>query len=277
MDGAIEFLLKAIAEQLSLTTNHKNSLLQNLENYLPEIYQYSITIMDIVIKPIAYSLLGFLLLIEFQQIAHHLYGKQSEFGGLDLFLPLFIKVGLTLLVLRNLMIFLNTIMEIGITISQGISRIEIRESPRPTLNVGTIMEEIYDFGFFEKLTLLLILLIPLIFSIIVGVLAKVIIFLRFLEMYVYLSISPLPIVALLNTEVGHFGKNFLRMFGAASLQGVLLFIVLSIYPLLIGTAFSMEENHGMMAIIGAIVGNCLSLSLCLVYTMKWSKTILVYV
>lgn len=65
MDGAIEFLLQTIAEQLSLSTNHKNSLLQNLEHYLPEIYHYSVTIMESVIKPIAYSLLGFLLLIEF--------------------------------------------------------------------------------------------------------------------------------------------------------------------------------------------------------------------
>lgn len=58
------------------------------------------------------------------------------------------------------------------------------------------------------MVLLMILLVPLILSIIVSVLAQVLIFLRFLEMYLYLSISPLPIVALVNTEIGHVGKNF---------------------------------------------------------------------
>ncbi|MGG5339838.1 hypothetical protein IGJ48_002541 [Enterococcus pernyi] len=275
MDGAIEFLLQTIAEQLSLSTNHKNSLLQNLEHYLPEIYRYSVTIMESVVKPIAYSLLGFLLLIEFQQLAHRLYGKQSEFGGLDLFLPLFIKIGLTVLLLRHLMVFLNAIMDVGIFVSQGINQLEIRGVTDQTMDIFNVMEQIDQLGFFEKMVLLMILLVPLILSIIVSVLAQVLIFLRFLEMYLYLSISPLPIVALVNTEIGHVGKNFLKLFGAASLQGVLLFIVLNIYPLLVSTIFSFDETQGMIAVISAIVGNCLALSMCLFYTMKWLKAIIV--
>lgn len=69
LDGAIKFLLQTIADQLNFSNDPKNMLLQNLETYLPDIYQYSELIMNGVIKPIAYSVLGFLLLLEFQQMA----------------------------------------------------------------------------------------------------------------------------------------------------------------------------------------------------------------
>ncbi|MDY4307535.1 hypothetical protein SNF32_10045 [Enterococcus mundtii] len=39
--------------------------------------------------------------------------------------------------------------------------------------------------------------------------------------------------------------------------------------------FSFDETQGMIAVISAIVGNCLALSMCLFYTMKWSKAIIV--
>lgn len=59
MNDALEFLLKSIAEQLSLSSGDKGVLLQNLDQYLPELYKYSVSIMDIVVKPIGYTLLGF--------------------------------------------------------------------------------------------------------------------------------------------------------------------------------------------------------------------------
>ena len=49
-------------------------------------------------------------------------------------------------------------------------------------------------------------------------------------MYLYLSISPLPIVALVNTEIRACRKEFLKLFGAASLQGVLLFYRVEYLP-----------------------------------------------
>lgn len=79
LDGAIKFLLQTIADQLNFSNDPKNMLLQNLETYLPDIYQYSELIMNGVIKPIAYSVLGFLLLLEFQQMAQKNLWKLFRF------------------------------------------------------------------------------------------------------------------------------------------------------------------------------------------------------
>lgn len=208
LDGAIKFLLQTIADQLNFSNDPKNMLLQNLETYLPDIYQYSELIMNGVIKPIAYSVLGFLLLLEFQQMAQKIYGNYSGFGGMELFLPLFLKLGVSLLIMRHLTIFIHMIVEISTTISNGISQIGIREGGSKAVDVLSLIEGIYHWGFFEKLTLLIILLIPLILSVLTSVLTKLVIFMRFFEIYLYFSISPLPLVTFLNKKLVRLVKTF---------------------------------------------------------------------
>ncbi|MEY8445507.1 hypothetical protein AALA44_04815 [Enterococcus ratti] len=274
LDEAIEFLLHIIADQLNFSNDPKNSLLQNLETYLPDIYQYSELIMNIVIKPVAYSLLGFLLLLEFQQIAQKVYGNYSGFGGIDLFLPLSLKLGISMLVMRHLTVFIHTIMEISTMISQGISKIGIQERKGEAIEFLSLMEEIHHLEFFEKLILLIILLIPLLLSILTSVLAKIVIFLRFFEMYLYFSISPLPLVTFLHEEISQVGKNFFRLVCASSLQGILLFIILSFHPLLTHAVFSIDEAQGLIVVISGISGNCIILCASLFYTSKWAKTII---
>lgn len=274
LDGAIEFLLQTIADQLNFSNDPKNSLLQSIETYLPDIYQYSELIMDVVVKPVAYSVLGFLLLLEFQQIAQKIYGNYTGFGGFDLFFPLFLKLGISMLVMRNLTIFIHTIVEISTLISNGISQIGIPEGKDLSIDLLSIMENIYHLGFFEKLTLLIILLIPLILSVLTSVLAKVIIFLRFFEIYLYVSVSPLPLVTFLHEDLSQIGKNFFRLVCASSLQGILLFIILSFHPILIQSIFSIDEAQGLIAVISGIVGNCMTLCASLFYTNKWAKTII---
>ncbi|MBF8807520.1 MAG: hypothetical protein IC227_02895 [Enterococcus lacertideformus] len=274
LDGAIEFLLQTIADQLNFSNDPKNILLQNLETYLPDIFHYSELIMDVVVKPVAYSLLGFLLLLEFQQIAQKIYGNYTGFGGIELFLPLFLKLGISMVVMRNLTVFVQMIVEISTMISRGISQIGINEGNRQTINFLSIMEDIYHLGFFEKLTLLIILLIPLILSVLTSVLAKVVIFLRFFEIYLYFSVSPLPLMTFLHEEISQIGKQFFRLVCASSLQGVLLFIILSFHPLLVQTVFSIDETQGLIAVISGISGNCMTLCASLFYTSKWAKTII---
>ncbi|WP_342081643.1 hypothetical protein [Enterococcus hirae] len=178
------------------------------------------------------------------------------------------------MIMRHLTIFIHMIVEISTTISNGISQIGIREGGSKAVDVLSLIEGIYHWGFFEKLTLLIILLIPLILSVLTSVLTKLVIFMRFFEIYLYFSISPLPLVTFLNEEVSSIGKNFLKLVCASSLQGILLFIILSFYPLLVHSVFSIDEKQGMIAVISGISGNCLTLCASLFYTNKWAKIIL---
>lgn len=274
MDRAIEFVLKTIGEQLNFSNDPQSVLVQNLETYLPDIYHYSLLIMDIVVKPIAYSLLGFLLLLEFHQIAQKIYSNYSAFGGFELFIPLFLKLGISLLVMRNLTVFIHGIVGISTIINVGIGELGIQAEMDQVVDFSLIMEQEQTMNFFEKLTLLLLLFIPLVLSLLTTILTKIVVFLRFFELYFYFSLSPLIVVMFINEEINQTGKNFFRMICASSLQGVFLFMVLSFYPLLVQTIFAINERQGMITVISIISGNCLTLCISLFYTNKWAKTIM---
>ncbi|MCI1820257.1 MULTISPECIES: hypothetical protein [Carnobacterium] len=274
MNDALEFLLKSIAEQLSLSSGDKGVLLQNLDQYLPELYKYSVSIMDIVVKPIGYTLLGFFLLIEFQALAQKMSSSSNgQTGGMEFLLPLVIKVGFCSLVMRNLALFLKAIMDVGITITRGISNLGIAAGGSNKIDISNAMDTISDLGFFSQLMLLVVFLLVLLISIFTNVLVKVIVFMRFLELYVYMSISPLPVATLPNAELNQIGKNFFKSFVAASLQGTLLFLVLSFYPILVNGIFTLTGGEGAFEITASILGYSVALAFCLFYTGKWSKSI----
>lgn len=274
MDRAIEFVLKTIVEQLNFSNDPQSVLVQNLETYLPDIYHYSLLIMDIVVKPIAYSVLGFLLLLEFHQIAQKIYSNYSAFGRFELFLPLFLKLGLSLLVMRNLTVFIHAIVGISTIINVGIGELGIQAEMDQVIDFSLIMEQEQAMNFFEKLTLLLLLFIPLVLSLLTNIMTKIVVFLRFFELYFYFSLSPIILVTFIHEEINQIGKNFFRMICASSLQGVLLFMVLSFYPLLVQTLFSIQERQGLITVICIISGNCLTLCISLFYTNKWAKAIM---
>ncbi len=277
MDKAIEFVLKAIAEQFNFSNDPQNVLLQNLETYLPNIYQYSLLIMDIIVKPIAYSVLGFLLLLEFHQIAQRIYSNYSTLGGFELFIPLFLKLGISLLIMRHLTIFIHAVVSVSTVINSGIKQLGIQAEMTQLFDFSSILEQETSMNFFEKLTLLLLLFIPLVLSLLTNVMTKIVVFLRFFELYFYFSLSPLLVVTFVHEEINQVGKNFFRMICASSLQGVFLFMVLSFYPLLVQTIFSISEHQGLITVISMISGNCLTLCISLFYTNKWSKAIMAVV
>lgn len=274
MDSLLESLLKLIDSQLSLSGGEKNILLQNLNEYLPEVYMYSVTIMDIVVKPVAYALLGFFLLIELQSIARkYTTAGNAATAGLDMLISMVIKIGLCSIVMRNLALFLKAIMQVGIHIIEGISNMNMKFDSAASIDTGAALDSMSSLGFFSKLFLAVALLIVLLIAFFSNIVVKIIIFMRFLELYVFLCISPLPVSTLPNQELGNIGKNFFKTFFAASLQGTLLFIVLTFYPLLVNGVFKFGANSNAFEISAAVVGQSIALILCLVYTNKWSKSI----
>lgn len=274
MDGALEFLLKQIANQLSLSNVDTSVLTQNLDQYLPDIYSYSVLIMDVAVKPIAYTLLGFFLLVEFANLAKQMpTSGNSNMGGIEYFIPILLKVGFCTLIMRNVATVMKAIMDVGITVTTNISEIQMDGAASQTIDVTGAMKTLGDLGFFSQMVIMVILLLILLVSMIANVLCKVIVMMRFLELYIYFCLSPIPIATLPNQEFGQAGKNFFKQFAAGALQGALLFIVLSFYPLLMKSAFTLEGTEGALEIAASVAGYSVALIFCLFYTGKWSKAI----
>lgn len=68
---------------------------------------------------------------------------------------------------------------------------------------------------------------------IIQVIIQVIMIGRMIEIYMYCSIGPLPFSTLMNREWGAIGQNYIKTLAALAFQGLMMFISVAIYNVLI--------------------------------------------
>lgn len=64
---------------------------------------------------------------------------------------------------------------------------------------------------------------------ILSVLINVVLLVRMIEIYIYISVAPIPFSTFMNKEIGHIGSNYFRSLAALALQGFLIMVIVGIY------------------------------------------------
>lgn len=83
----------------------------------------------------------------------------------------------------------------------------------------------------------LLTLITLILSFAAKIAAWGLILIRMVQIYLYIAISPIPLATLPSRELGQIGKGFLKQFIAVCFQGALIYLVVQLFPAMVGTVF----------------------------------------
>lgn len=120
-------------------------------------------------------------------------------------------------------------------------------------------------------SLLILLILAFLVAIITFfVLGAIIIVLasRMIEVFMYLSISPIPMATMMNNDWGQIGKNWLRNILALAFQGFFIVVALTIFKTLLTNVISQMSNPG--ANSAAITG---SMALLLGYVIALIFTI----
>ncbi len=81
----------------------------------------------------------------------------------------------------------------------------------------------------ELLALALSTSIVFITMTILSVLINVVLLVRMIEIYIYISVAPIPFSTFMNKEIGHIGSNYFRSLAALALQGFLIMVIVGIY------------------------------------------------
>jgi len=128
------------------------------------------------------------------------------------------------------------------------------------------------------LTLFLIQIILLI----VGALVTVIIIHRFIEIYMYVSLSALPMSTFVNSEMSSIGKNYVKTIAAYSFQGLLIIVVLNIFGTLVESQISASiaaavgdgsDAGGLGGSMFLLAGFCVLLAFAIIKTGAVAKSI----
>ena len=97
-------------------------------------------------------------------------------------------------------------------------------------------------------------------SLILSVLIFVIVYGRMIEIYLMVSLAPIPFATFGNREPSQIGQNYLRSLAALGFQGFLIMICIGIYAVLVQTvAFSDDIIASIWAVMGYTVLLCFTL------------------
>ena len=88
----------------------------------------------------------------------------------------------------------------------------------------------------------------------------VIVYARMIEIYLMISLAPLPLSTFGNREQSHIGQNYLRSLAALGFQGFLILICVAIYAVLIqSVTISSDVTGSLWGIVGYTILLCFTL------------------
>ncbi|HCR2860320.1 hypothetical protein [Enterococcus faecalis] len=278
MDGFLTWCVESILEVISFSSKTSH-LTSNLENFSPQLYKYSTTILDSVSKPIAFSILALFFALELQRISNRVETNGGGQTGFEMIFKSLVRLGLCKLAMDQVSLIMRAIMDITGYMTDKINHLGMgNKEVSDMLDAKKILAPILKEGLMFKVGVSTVLIIALLITIGSIVIVQVVVNMRFIELYAFLAMSPIPIATFPNDEWSSIGKNFLKSFTATALQGTLIFMVMQFYPYLLSSAFSDITNSGsasetfLMALIG-IIGNSVLLIFAVMATGRWSKSI----
>lgn len=250
-------------------------LASSLEGFSSVVYNGIQLIRTNVIAPVAYVILSLFLLLELQNIATRVEGHQGTIGA-ELPIKALFKMIICKTVIDNIGLITSAFFEVSLHLIKKTETIlSVSGATSLTPNILALRRVIADYGILERFALSAkISLIGILVSLSLLV-VKVIIISRFFQIFIYIAISPIPVATLPHSEMSSVAKNFFKNFAAACLHGVLIYIVIAIFPLLVNGAVlgAIDGSGDFSADLWKILGYCFVLAVSVTASGRWAKSI----
>lgn len=250
MKVVVETLLEWINAILSSLTMSGSSLTSRLSVGISGLYAHVTTAREALLA-IAYTILALFFLLELVRCVQRAEAGGGQRLGVELIVVALVKMAFCKVIIDNsglLMEALYDVIRSVITLLAGNGTVTASITETVTADLSGV-------NFF---TCLLYMVLGFVVLVVVGavwVLTKLIIALRFIEIYLYLTVAPIPLATLPSEEWSSIAKSFLRSFLAVCIQGVLIFLVLSFFPVVIADPllqFSLNGS-GQLALLGGML------------------------
>lgn len=204
---------------------------------------------------------------------------RSDTKGLDgiyFILMAFFKVSVVIMICKNMSIIIGMCFQIASIATSNIANSSLTTELDKTVDMATPIKEAVEkmdgmsrFG-------------PLLFGFVAKIItaagcigAELICKLRFVEIYVFTAIAPIPLCTLASREYKNIGVAFIKRLLALGLQGTFIVIVCGLYVAIVNaTMASIVENGDTMNMMAACAGYSFLFVIALMQTGGWSKSLL---
>ena len=272
-----EMMVPTVMDEISTIFDSINAEVGNVASELgttpndfsPNIFSMIKDISDTVIMPVAGIILTFIACYELIQLVIS-YNNLANFETWFIWKWVF-KTAIAVELITHTFDITMAVFDVAqyvIVNAGGVIQGDTSVSADALAQMQTTVEAMSIFGIFglyiqiNIVNLLMWILSKLVF---------VIIYSRMIEIYMYVSLAPIPFATFGNKEQGMIGQNYLRSLFALGFQGFLIMICVGIYAMLVqGLAFS----DNIIASIWGIVGYTLLLAFSIFKTGGIARSIL---
>lgn len=203
-----------------------------------------------VIVPIAGLIITFVLCYELITMVTQ-KNNFHEFETYNIFLWIF-KAYVAIYLVTNTFNITMAVFDVGQHIVNGAAGvISGSTAVDASAAIATLTESLEDMEIGELFLLAMeTLLISLTMSIL-SVIITVIMYGRMIEIYLYISVAPIPFATITNKEWGNIGNNYLKGLFALAFQGFFMLVCVGIYSVLVNAMTISTNLHGAMFSVAA--------------------------
>lgn len=250
-----------------LSVGQNSFLAISLGAFNSTLYGYILTIMKTVVMPIAYVILALFFVLELWKISTKVESAGGSSNlGVELVFKALVRMVLCKVAVDQSLLFMEAIYDVFLSITKGIAGVMATPALVGGMDVASLTAEVNNMGIGEQLsTFNQTLLICGAIKIILGI-VDVMCIARFIEIYVYIAIAPIPIATFPSDDL-NIAKNFLKSFAAVCLQGALIYLILSIFPMLFNA-----NILGDTGLFGMLI-YAITLGLAVFFTSRWAKSV----
>lgn len=236
LSGGIEMLLGWINAAVA-TIGQDPLLTASLSEAIPSVYSLVMTVSSVVIRPIGWTILSVVFLIEMYKILTRDGGFSQGSKVMEYVLFTIVNMMVLKVVIDAAPILLKLFFDTGTWIASGIADSSGIGSSGLAVDTDQVTKAIgSDIG--TQLVCMILLFIVFLIATITGYAAKGILLGRFIQLYIYLAFSPLPLATLPSAELRNRAINFLMSFFALSIQGAVLMMIMAMFPYIVGEAMT---------------------------------------
>lgn len=222
-----------------------NELTQTPSNYGTsgaEIFNVVEAVSKNVILPIATIVFTYIVIYEFITMVM----EKNNFHDFDtsIFFRWIVKTSIGIYFLTNTSTIINAFFDLGSKMAS-----DLTNTVNAGLNTGGSFDSVVSvfensvktFGIGTFISMLLPCFLIFVVSLVIYVAIYVIVISRMIEIYLHISVAPIPMATITNREFGESGKNFLKIIFAFVLQAFFMLLCISIFKVLV---YNVAANIG---------------------------------
>lgn len=247
-------------------------LIKSLSSYNPTVWTYMSSITKGIMQPLGVAILAVVLILEFSKMAKKIAnsGGAMTFEALAPMMVSYIMVAVvithtTVIVEAILAVASHVIEQIAGMVSHGGATYDTLSGIKGSGIIGRMIV-----GFFA----LLIWLVRMVSAMMVNLLISI----RFIQLYLMVPFAPLTIPTFLSDEWKGIGIGYLKNIMVYAVQGVLIFLIVSLVPLFESAGkIAVSNGAGIMQSLAIMFGSLVQailLIIALVGSQRTARSIL---